>query len=53
MDGDYAGQNAVCDILPRLAKNRWVNAIQLPRGFQPDTIPTEELLGLFSAAHVF
>lgn len=53
LDGDVPGQEAAKELLQRLARNRWVNAVALPAGSQPDSLSPDELHQLFSACRVF
>jgi DNA primase len=44
LDGDQAGRSAVSEILPRLARHRFVHAPDIPEGAEPDTMDEATLL---------
>ena len=44
LDGDEAGRNAAKEMLPRLARNRWVRLIELKDGQQPDAMRIVEIV---------
>ena len=48
LDGDEAGQKGTDDILLRLGRKVWINAVCVPDRKQPDQLSPEELKGLLS-----
>ncbi len=50
LDGDVAGRKATADILPRLARDCFVRAPDLPEGAEPDTMDEAALLAVIQPA---
>lgn len=43
MDGDEAGRRVTGECLLTLGRRRYVRAVELPEGFQPDQLPKEAI----------